>query len=74
MDYNNYQSWSNVGRGMISINSIDQYSNIINNYYNYSKLQPLNHPFSTFGDTNLNWAPYDSVHSQPNNKFMKNSK
>ena len=71
LDYNNYQSWSNVGNGFINVNSIDKNSNIVNDYFKFSRLQPLNTPFDTFGDTTLNWAPYNSIHSQPNDDFMK---
>jgi len=70
-DYNNYQSWSNVGRGHISINSIDEGNNIVKSNFKFSRLQPLGMPSSTFADTNLSWAPVDSVHSKPNNAFMK---
>ena len=74
LDYNNYQSWSNIRNGFINVNSIDQNSNIVNNYFRYSRLQPLTPPFDTFADTHMTWAPYNSIHSQPNNDFMKNNK
>ena len=73
-DYNNYQSWSNVGRGNITVNSIDEGNNIVKSNFKFSRLQPLGTPFSSYADTNLSWAPVGSIHSEPNDKFMKNNK
>ena len=73
-DYNNYQSWSNVKRGYITIGSIDENSNTLKTKYKFSRLQPLKLPTSTFTDTNLSWAPVGSEHSTVNNDFMKNKK
>jgi len=72
MDYNNYQSWSNVRNGFINVNQIDENSNVINNYFKFSRLQPLDTPFDTVTDVSLSWAPYNSIHSQPNDRFMNN--
>lgn len=71
-DYNNYQSWSNVGRGSITVNSIDEGNNIVKSNFKFSRLQPLGIPFDTFADTTLSWAPVGSVHSQPNNNNINN--
>lgn len=73
-DYNNYQSWSNIRRGFITIGSIDENSNIIKTNFKTSRLQPLGLPTSTFTDTNLSWAPVKSVHSIVNNDFLKNNR
>ena len=54
--YNNYQSWSNVGRSKISISTIDESGNIQTIYQNTSRLQRLTTPFSTFTDVNLSWV------------------
>jgi hypothetical protein len=72
-DYNNYQNWSNVGRGFITISSIDENSNTLKNQFKTSRIQPLSFPTSTFTDTILSWAPVDSVHSTINNNFLKNN-
>ena len=53
MDYNNYQSWSNVRNGFINVNQIDENSNVINNYFKFSRLQPLDTPFDTLADVSL---------------------
>lgn len=72
-DYNNYQSWSNVGRGNITVNSIDEGNNIVKSNFKFSRLQPLGSPFDTFADTTLSWAPVGSVHSQPKNNDNNNN-
>ena len=54
--YNNYQSWSNVGRGMIKISSIDENGNTQSLNQKTSRLQRLSSPFSTFADVNLSWV------------------
>lgn len=69
-DYNNYQSWSNVKRGYITLGSIDENSNTLKTNFKTSRLQPLGLPTSTFTDTNLSWAPINSVHSTVNNDYM----
>ena len=72
-DYNNYQSWSNVGRGNIKVSSVDENGNVLTNGFNTSKLQPLSMPTSTFADTNLVWKSGESKHDQPlNNKAKQN--
>ena len=55
-DYNNYQSWSNKGKGEIKISNIDEYNNIISQKFNISRIQKLNKPYETFVDTNLAWS------------------
>lgn len=54
--YNNYQSWSNVGRGQIKISSIDENGNTQSVNQDTSRLQRLSTPFSTFTDVNLSWV------------------
>jgi hypothetical protein len=54
--YNNYQSWSNVGRSKINISSIDLNGNIQTITQATSKLQRLGKPYSTFADINLSWV------------------
>ena len=54
--YNNYQSWSNVGRSQISISSIDENNNILTINQATNRLQRLTTPFSTFTDVNLSWV------------------
>ena len=54
--YNNYQSWSNVGRGQIKISSIDESGNTQTINQDTSRLQRLSAPFATFADTNLSWV------------------
>ena len=70
-DYNNYQSWSNVNRGNISLSVIDENNQVNKNDFPYSRVQPLAAPFMSFADTSLSWAPANSPHAQPNNNFMK---
>tara|TARA_B100000767_G_scaffold242724_1_gene239943 strand:+ start:2020 stop:2268 length:249 start_codon:yes stop_codon:yes gene_type:complete len=55
--YNNYQSWSNVGKGIIKLWSIDKNGNTqnVNNYF--SRLERLTEPTSTQTDINLSWVP-----------------
>lgn len=72
-DYNNYQSWSNVGRGNIKISSVDENGNVLTNGFNTSRLQPLSIPSSTFADTKLVWKQVNSKHDKPlNNKPKQN--
>ena len=54
-NYNNYQSWSNVGTN-IKISSIDDNGNIDTVNQETSKLQRLKAPYSTFTDVNLSWV------------------
>ena len=54
--YNNYQSWSNVGRGQIKISSIDESGNTQTINQDTSRLQRLSAPFATFTDVNLSWV------------------
>ena len=54
--YNNYQSWSNVGQGKIKISSIDEHGNIQSVNQKTSRLQRLDAPFSTFADVSLSWV------------------
>ena len=70
-DYNNYHSWSNVGRGNISLSVVDESGQVNHNKFPYHRIQPLAAPFMSFADTSLNWAPANSPHAQPNNNFMK---
>lgn len=70
LDYNNYQSWSNVKRGFITIGSIDENNNTLKTNFKTSRLQPLGMPTSTFADTNLSWTPAKSIHSTVNNEYM----
>ena len=70
-DYNNYQSWSNVNRGNISLSMVDENSQVVKNEFAYSRVQPLAAPFMSFADTSLSWAPTGSEHSKPDNNFMK---
>ena len=55
-DYNNYQSWSNKGKGELKISNIDEYNNIITQKFEIGKIQKLNKPFETFVDTKLAWS------------------
>lgn len=55
-DYNNYQSWSNKGKGEIKLSNIDEYNNIISHKFDISRIQKLNKPFETFVDTKLAWS------------------
>ena len=55
-DYNNYQSWSNKGKGEIKLSNIDEYNNIISQKFDISRIQKLNKPFETFVDTKLAWS------------------
>ncbi len=55
-NYNNYQSWSNVGRGEIKLSNIDEHGNIQTSEHDSSKLQRLQRPYATFADVNLSWA------------------
>ena len=45
--YNNYQSWSNVGRSFIKISGVDEHGNIQTNSQETSRLQRLTKPFAT---------------------------
>ena len=71
-DYNNYQSWSNVGRGQIHMSSVDEVSNVVANKFNFNRLQPLSAPHMSFGDTTLSWAPANNELVQPLEKYMRN--
>ncbi len=55
-NYNNYQSWSNVGRGLIKISSVDENGNTQTINQDTSRLQRLSDPFSTMADVNLSWV------------------
>lgn len=70
-DYNNYQSWSNVNRGNISLSLVDENSQVVKNEFPHNRVQPLAAPFMSFADTSLSWAPTGSEHAKPNNNFMK---
>ena len=70
-DYNNYHSWSNVGRGNIAFSIVNAEGQVQSNNFPYHRLQPLAAPFISFADTSLNWAPANSKLAQPNNNFMK---
>ena len=52
--YNNYQSWSNVGRGMIKLSEVDDNGNTQTVKQNFSR---LSEPTSTQTDINLSWVP-----------------
>tara|TARA_B100001093_G_C26816649_1_gene1010026 strand:+ start:1719 stop:1967 length:249 start_codon:yes stop_codon:yes gene_type:complete len=54
--YDNYQSWSNVGRSFIKISGVDEHGNIQTNSQETSRLQRLTKPFATFADVNLSWV------------------
>ena len=54
--YNNYQSWSNVGRDEIKLSNIDEHGNIQTSEHDSSRLQRLQRPFATFADVNLSWV------------------
>ena len=54
--YDNYQSWSNVGRSFIKISGVDEDGNIQTNSQETSRLQRLTKPFATFADVNLSWV------------------
>ena len=54
--YNNYQSWSNVGRGEIKLSNIDEHGNIQTSEQDSSRLQRLQRPFATFAEVNLSWV------------------
>ena len=72
-DYNNYQSWSNVGRSNIKISSVDENGNVLTNSFKTSRLQPLSIPSSTFTDIQLSWKQGDSLHDKPlQNKAKQN--
>ncbi len=70
-DYNNYHSWSNVARGHINLSSVDENSQVNTVNFPFSRLQPLAAPFMTYGDTTLSWAPVDSVHAKPVDKYLQ---
>lgn len=55
-NYNNYQSWSNVGRGLIKLSGVDDSSNIQTVKQDFSRLQRLPDPYATHADTNLSWV------------------
>tara|TARA_B100000795_G_scaffold269311_2_gene258330 strand:- start:313 stop:564 length:252 start_codon:yes stop_codon:yes gene_type:complete len=54
--YNNYQSWSNVGRSLIKISSIDENGNTQTINQHTSRIQRLSNPYSTPTDVNLSWV------------------
>lgn len=56
-NYNNYQSWSNVGRGIIKFSNVDNNGNTQTLKQNYSRLPRLSEPTSTQTDINLSWVP-----------------
>lgn len=55
-NYNNYQSWSNIGRGEIKLSNIDEHGNIQTSEHGSSRLQRLQRPYATFADVNLSWV------------------
>ena len=55
-NYNNYQSWSNKGKGEIKISNIDEYNNIISQKFDSARIQKLNEPYETFVDTKIAWS------------------
>lgn len=69
-DYNNYHSWSNVGRGNISLSIVGEDGVVNSNNFPYHRLQPLAAPFISFANTSLSWAPANGKHTQPENNFM----
>ena len=54
--YNNYQSWSNVGHGMIRISGVDESGNTQTSTQDFSRLQRLKNPWSTFGPVERVWV------------------
>jgi hypothetical protein len=70
-DYNNYQSWSNVSGSHIHISAVDENNQVTKNKFGHNRLQPLGAPFMSFGDTSLSWAPVNSEHVKPNDKYLQ---
>ena len=71
-DYNNYQSWSNVNRGSIHLVAIDENNQAKKNIFRHNRIQPLAAPFMSMGDTSITWAPSNSEHLKPLEKYLKN--
>lgn len=70
-DYNNYHSWSNVSRGNIVLSAIDENNQVNKNNFPYHRIQPLQAPFMTFGDTTLSWAPVNNDLVKPLEKYLR---
>lgn len=80
-DYNNYQSWSNKFSGKLFISSIDEYNTIQTNKFNDDKIEKIEGPVQTFGDTDLTWTKtqdvknfYDEIEANEKNDLYKQFK
>lgn len=73
-DYNNYKSWSNSGRSIIKVSSIDEYSNIITSNFKTNRLHKMEEPYSTPTNTDLSWSNMNTAYMNMNKKNVDGKK